>query len=125
MSTNRVLHYTNDGVSIYHPTSDTQRSNRRNLVQRKQGIPKCGKVCSVQEIPHNQEIIVSIAADPVQKVLPLCFLGILIEWGYTWMWEALKVVGDDNWLEQVIEEGSCFTLTDGSYYYYYHFDLFR
>ena len=31
------------------------------------------------------------------------------------MWESLRLVGDDHWLEEAIESGTCRAVTDGSY----------
>ena len=42
-------------------------------------------------------------------------LKVLIEWGSTWMWESLHLIGDDHWLENSIAAGTCMAATDGSY----------
>ena len=41
--------------------------------------------------------------------MPTTILEALEEWGYTWMWKSLRLVGDDHWLEEVIEAGTCVT----------------
>eukprot|EP00956_Cyclotella_meneghiniana_P037686 scaffold142973_cov49-Cyclotella_meneghiniana.AAC.2 len=40
----------------------------------------------------------------VQKSLPESFLDVLCEWGNTWMWGSLKLLGEDDWLETAIQE---------------------
>jgi hypothetical protein len=43
------------------------------------------------------------------------FLEVLREWGYMWMWEDMRLTGDDNWLEDAIRDNSLVAVTDGSY----------
>ena len=31
------------------------------------------------------------------------------------MWQSLRLIGNDNWLEQSIAAGTCVAVTDGSY----------
>ena len=37
------------------------------------------------------------------------------EWGNTWMWEGIRVLGDGKWLEEAIRDNSLIVVTDGSY----------
>ena len=39
----------------------------------------------------------------------------LIEWGSTWLWDSIRLVGGDNCLEEAIQDGTCLAVTDGSY----------
>ena len=47
--------------------------------------------------------------------MPGTILEVLEEWGCMWMWRSLRVIGDEHWLEDAIEAGSCRAVTDGSY----------
>jgi hypothetical protein len=47
--------------------------------------------------------------------MPESFLDVLREWGSIWMWDSLRLVGDDNWLLDAIRGGTCVAVTDGSY----------
>ena len=60
-------------------------------------------------------MIVSTATAPRSKDLPETLLEVLAEWGSTWMWQSLRLVGDDDWLEESIAAGTCIAVTDGSY----------
>ena len=39
----------------------------------------------------------------------------LILWDYTWIWNNLELIGDENWLINSIQAGTCMAVTDGSY----------
>ena len=47
--------------------------------------------------------------------MPTCFLDVLIEWVSTWLWDSLRLVGEDNWLEEEIKDRTCLAVTDGSH----------
>lgn len=78
-------------------------------------INESGEPCSVQESTGGRVAIVSVASAPEPISLPESFLDVLCEWGNTWMWESLRLLGEDDWLEVVIREGTCIAVTDGSY----------
>jgi hypothetical protein len=59
--------------------------------------------------------IVLVAAPPDPVTMPESFLDVLREWGNTWIWDSLRLIGDDNWLLEAIREGTCIAVTDGSY----------
>jgi hypothetical protein len=67
--------------------------------------------------------IVSVAAPPDPEMMPDSFLDVLREWGHTWMWDSLKLIGDDNWLLDAIRDGNCVAATDGLYIREMHLDL--
>ncbi len=39
---------------------------------------------------------------------------VLQSWGCCWIWENLRIVGDNDWIKEAIEDGSCVAVTDGS-----------
>ena len=56
--------------------------------------------------------------------MPTCFLDVLIEWGSTWLWDSLRLVGEDNWLEEAIQYRTYLAVTDGLYMKELYPDLF-
>jgi hypothetical protein len=42
-------------------------------------------------------------------------LEVLDEWGCTWMWQDMRLMGEDGWLEDAIHENTLVAVTDGSY----------
>ncbi len=46
---------------------------------------------------------------------PSSFLGVLYLWGNTWLWEHLRVMGGEAWLQDSIADGSLVAVTDGLY----------
>ncbi len=59
-------------------------------------------------------IIYRTATAP-SKALTSTFLEVLEEWGSTWMWKSMQLVGSDDWLVKSIERGILRAVTDGSY----------
>ena len=52
---------------------------------------------------------------PEDQLLPDSLLEILREWGCTWMWESLRLFGNEDWIKGAIENSSLICVTDGSY----------
>eukprot|EP00956_Cyclotella_meneghiniana_P037466 scaffold139228_cov59-Cyclotella_meneghiniana.AAC.7 len=101
-------------MDVYVPSS----SSRRRWKKAVSGcdVQNRGKPCSVQGSTDDRVKIVSMAPVTIQKSLPESFLDVLCECGSTWMWESLKLLlGEDDWLETAIREGTCITVTEGSY----------
>ena len=42
-------------------------------------------------------------------------LDVLIEWGCTYMWDSMVIVGKYDWIEKAIANRSCLAVTNGSY----------
>jgi hypothetical protein len=100
-------------MEVYTPTSTTlwrwsKESDGCN--PEVFGVP-----CSVQESTQGCVAITLTAALSEPTDLPACFLDVLREWGHTWMWDSLRLIGDDNRLLDAIREGTCIAVTDGSY----------
>ena len=74
-----------------------------------------GLICSVREVVPAVVAITSTALPVIEPEPPTSFLDVLREWGSTWMWDSLRLIGDDDWLIQSIQAGSCIAVTDGSY----------
>ena len=65
-----------------------------------------GCTCTVREDPHGRQVIVSLATTPRPKVMPETLLEVLAQWGSTWMWQSLQLVGEDDWLKESADESS-------------------
>ena len=65
----------------------------------------------------------SMATPPCSQEMTTCFMGVLIEWGSTWLWDSLRLVGGVNWLEEAIQDRTCVAVTDGSYMKEIYLDL--
>ena len=46
---------------------------------------------------------------------PETLLDVLEDWGCKWIWDSLVLTGDEGWLLETIEEGTCVAVTDGLY----------
>jgi hypothetical protein len=108
-----LLHYTGESMDVYVPTSDTRRRWKKEASGC--AIEIIGEPCSVRQGLNGTVVIASVAAPPDPDTMPESFLDVLREWGNTWMWDSLKLIGDDNWLLDAIREGTCVAVTDGSY----------
>ena len=74
-----------------------------------------GNICSVREVALAVVVINSTATPPWLQEMPIYFMDVLIEWGSTWLWDSLRLVGEDNWLEEEVRYGTCLAITDGFY----------
>ena len=59
--------------------------------------------------------ITSTAPPPCSQEMPTCFMDVLIEWGSTWLWDYLRLVGEESWLEEAIQDRTCLAVIDGLY----------
>ena len=57
----------------------------------------------------------SMAEPPNEEVMLGSLFGVLKEWGCTWMWDSLCLVGDEDWIKGAIERGSLICVEDGLY----------
>ena len=74
-----------------------------------------GQVCTTREVELAVVAIVSNADPPREHMMPTSIKQVLKEWGCTWMWRSLTIVGDDNWIRDAIGGGTLVAVTDGSY----------
>jgi hypothetical protein len=108
-----LMHYTNSGMDVYEPASDSARKWRR--IYEGCDAEIVGLPCSVRDGGPNNVKVLVVGGEPDAVTIPESFLDILREWGNTWMWKSLRLVGDDDWLVDAIREGTCIAVTDGSY----------
>jgi hypothetical protein len=91
-----LLRYAGGTMDVYTATSTTQRWWKREEMgcdAELLGVP-----CTVRDGSHGTVAITSAAAPPDPVDLPESFFEVLQEWGNTWMWDSLQLIGDDNWL---------------------------
>ena len=92
-------------MSIYKATQISRHRNTKNCwtqVSTNQPAEINGNVCSVREVALAVVAITSTATPPCLQEMPTCFLDVLIEWGSNWLWDSLRQVGEDNWLQEAI-----------------------
>ena len=59
--------------------------------------------------------VVSNADPPWEEIMPTKIKEVLKEWGCTWIWKSLLLVGSDECIKDSIEGWTLVTVTDGSY----------
>ena len=113
----RVLHRSGEGIEVYGKAiqARTRSSSHWELLEDAQPMEFAGKICTVRGAGQGRQVIISTASAPRQKQMPNTILEVLSDWGSTWMWKSLRLIGDDHWLEEAIAAGTCVAVTDGSY----------
>ena len=74
-----------------------------------------GQYCTIREVAPAVIAILSFTDPPPSPLIHDSFLDVQIEWGCTWMWDSMVIVGKDDWIEKAIANRSCVAVTDGSY----------
>ncbi len=74
-----------------------------------------GDICLVDEIQPGVFCITSTARETQDTVGPTTSLEVLCEWGCSWLWEHMTIVGGLEWIAQAITAGSLVAVTDGLY----------
>ena len=46
---------------------------------------------------------------------PQTFMEVLRSWGNAWLWDNIMMFGENDWLQEAIQDGSLTIVTDGSY----------
>ena len=95
-----LLHSTGEVMEVYSPTCTT----RRRWSKRSDGVDPeiLGVPCTVRESTQGSVTITATAALPEPTDLPGSLLEVLREWGHTWMWDSLRLTGEDNWILDAI-----------------------
>ena len=114
------LYRHHDGVmDVYIKTQSSGRVSRLSNSWRRHLInqPRMegGEICTTREVAPTVVGLVSTALPPRAKTLPTCFIDVLLDWNNTWMWDSLRLVGEDHWIEASIRASSLVAVTDGSY----------
>ena len=74
-----------------------------------------GQYCTIREVAPAVIEVFSHTDPPPSPLKHDSFLNVLIEWGCTWMWGSMVLVGKDDWTEKAIANRSCVAVTYGSY----------
>ena len=92
----RLLHYIEGAMDIYKATQISRHWNTTNFwtrVSTNHPAEINGNICSVREVALAVVAITSTATPPHSQEMPTYFLDVLIEWGSTWLWDSIRLVG--------------------------------
>ena len=73
-----------------------------------------GQVCTIRDVELAVVAVVSNADPPREEIMPTKIKEVLKDWGCTWMWKSLRLVGSDECIKDAIEGGTLAAVTDGS-----------
>jgi len=117
-ATNELFYLHSNGMDVYVRSRRRQYRNLANRYEKSHTSEiqtEEGEICTVHEPAPGVMSIVSCSPPAPQQPAPSTFFDVLVEWGCTWMWENLQSVGEDDWMEAAIADGSLLAVTDGSY----------
>ena len=92
-----LLHYIEGEMDIYKASQlyrHRNTTNRWTRVSTNQPAQINGNISSVQEVAIAVVVINSTATPSCSQELPICFLDVIIEWGSTWLWDSIRLVGE-------------------------------
>ena len=107
-----------NSMDVYVPsnlpeTRDTlNRWIRRRIAQE---VEDQGRISSVRDAGLAIKAVESMSHLPEEQFPPDSLLEVLKEWGCTWMWDSLRLYGNEGWIKGSIEGSSLIYVTDGSY----------
>ena len=105
-------------MDVYKPTNVLRHRGTRNRWTRlriAQEPEVCGEICTVREVAPAVVAVDSTATMAEPRQAPVTLLEVLEEWECRWIWDSLSLAGNEDWLLETIEEGTCVAVTDGSY----------
>ena len=73
--------------------------NRWNRTRIWKELEQCGQVCTIREVELAVVAVVSNTDSPREEIIPTKIKEVLKEWGCTWMWKSLRLVGSDEWIK--------------------------
>ena len=114
----RLLHMKGKVMDVYVPSnlSGTRYTPNRWIRRRiNQGTEVQGRICTVRDAGLAIKAVESTSQLPEDQPMPDSLLEVLREWGSTWMWESLRLFGNEDWIKGAIERSSLVCVTDGSY----------
>lgn len=103
-------------MDIYTPSLARGFNWRPNCWTRaSHNVPReeCCTLCTMKEAGLAVMSICSYAAAAPVPATPWTFWEVMQEWGCTWLWEDMQLVGSSDWLANSIAEGQCIGVTDG------------
>jgi hypothetical protein len=114
---NEVLYKKGVVMDIYCPlllANYERRQNHWSLTFRNEPQSDRGIYCSVKVIDPSTISISATATPPPKKAVPANFWEALANWGHSWMWEQLHIVGNDHWIQDSIQAEECIGRLIGS-----------
>jgi len=117
-SRQRLYHFSPGATQVYRPAAgqSTRAGTRWTRVEGEEGpVEPSGRVCTTSRDRQGRLIVHSSAEAPRPAPQPNTIQDVLLDWGHTWLWDSLVLIGDDDWLVEAIAEGTCMAVTDGSY----------
>ena len=60
-------------------------------------------MCTIREVELVVVAVVSNADPPREEIMITKIKEVLKDWGCTWMWKYLQLVGSDEWIKDAIE----------------------
>ena len=105
-------------MDVYRPSTLPRMVNVVNRWIRtriRQESEQGGQVCTIREVELAVVAVVSNADPPRKEIMPTKIKEVLKEWGCTWMWKSIRLVGSDEWIKDAIEGWTLVAVTDGSY----------
>ena len=97
----RLLHIKGEVMYLYKPLQVGRYATTPNRWTRvRTAIPtaKLGQYCTILEVAPTVIMVLShtdLSSSPLKHD---SFLDVLIEWGCTWMWDSMVIVGKDDWI---------------------------
>ena len=105
-------------MDVYRPSSLPRMVNVVNRWTRTrigQELEQCGQVFTICEVELAVVAVVSNTDPPREDIMPTNIKEVLKEWGCTWMWKSLQLVGSDEWIKDAIKGGTLVAVNGGSY----------
>ena len=124
IESSQLFHINENRIDLYEPElgdGARTRANRYICTAEATGVAPRGGPCTIRRAGEGIISIISFTDNPPQKAPPSTFRQVLSEWGHTWMWDSLRLSGEDGddevgtWVKEAIEDNSLVAVTDGSY----------
>jgi hypothetical protein len=95
-------------IYVYVPSLIYGYASQRNCwLQSYQDVPlvEQGDYCMIKEVAPT--VIAIILHTPAEKQVHFhdIIWDVLQSWGCCWIWENLRMVGDNDWIKEAIEDG--------------------
>ncbi len=105
-------------MDVYKPSLMRNYTNQPNCwIRSTIDIPQVnqGKICSMNDVALAVKSIISHLPWPPIQASPSTFWEVIRDWGNTWMWDNLSIMGNFDWIAASIPDNSYVAVTDGSY----------
>ena len=96
----RLLHIKGEVMDVYKPLQIGNATTPNKWTRVRIAIPtaKVGQNCTIIEVATALIAVLSHTDPPPSPLKYDYFLDVLIEWGCTWMWDSMVLVGKDDWI---------------------------